>query len=111
MSRRNRLMSVGAIGLLAAVAPVAAATAATPAPGGPGNPSVGVTTPIGSIGAGVGPIGAIGAGIGVDPGNLGCMPFEYSLGPFGPLGPWGPYGPLHDKQHPACFGGGPDFGK
>ena len=101
MSRLNRLMSAGAIGLLAAVAPVAVASAATPAPGAPGNPAVGVTTPIGSIGAGVG----------VDPGNLGCLPFEYSLGPFGPLGPWGPYGPLHDKQHPACFGGGPDFGK
>jgi hypothetical protein len=37
--------------------------------------------------------------------------FEYNLGPFGPLGPWGPYGPLHDKPHPACFGGGPEFNK
>jgi hypothetical protein len=97
MSRLNRMMGVGAIGLLAAVAPVAAASAATPAPGQGGlTPPIGVTTPIGSVQ--------------VDP-AVACLPFEYSLGPFGPLGPWGPYGPLHDKQHPACFGGGPGFNK
>jgi hypothetical protein len=101
MSRLNRFALVGAIGLLSAVAPVAAASAETPAPGTPGQgPSVGVTTPIGSIGG----------SIAVDP-SIACLPFQYSLGPFGPLGPWGPYGPLHDKDHPACFGGGPDFGK
>jgi len=97
MSRINRLMWMGAVGLVAAAVPVAAANAATPKDnndkGGQSFP-VGVTTPIGSIA--------------IDP-AIACMPFEYSLGPFGPLGPWGPYGPLHDKQHPACFGGGPDF--
>jgi hypothetical protein len=99
MSRLNRLVAVGAVGLLGAAVPLTAASAATPnpnpGPGGQGFP-IGVTTPIGSVA--------------IDP-ALACMPFEYSLGPFGPLGPWGPYGPLHDKQHPACFGGGPDFGK
>jgi hypothetical protein len=93
MSRLNRMIRVGAIGVLAALAPVAAASAATPAAGNGGqNPPIGVTTPIGSIA--------------VDP-SIACLPFQYSLGPFGPLGPWGPYGPLHDKDHPACFGGGP----
>ena len=43
--------------------------------------------------------------------SLGCLLFEYNPGPFGPLGPWGPMGPLHDRPHPACFGGGPDFNK
>ncbi|MDQ1514297.1 MAG: hypothetical protein QOE80_127 [Actinomycetota bacterium] len=97
MSRLHRFLCIGAVGLFAAAVPITAASAATPAPGpgGPGSP-IGVTTPIGSIA--------------LDPGgDLSCMPFEYSLGPFGPLGPWGPYGPLHDKDHPACFGGGPKF--
>jgi hypothetical protein len=93
MSRLNRLIGVGAIGLLAAVVPVTAATAATPTDGGNQGSPIGVTTPIGSIA--------------VDP-AIACLPFQYSLGPFGPLGPWGPYGPLHDKDHPACFGGGPN---
>ena len=42
-----------------------------------------------------------------DGSSLQCMMFAYNLGPFGPLGPWGPMGPLHDKPHPACWGGGP----
>lgn len=98
MSRVHRFLCVGAVGFIAAAVPISAASAATPPAPGPGQGGfpIGVTTPIGSIG--------------VDPGSdLACMPFEYSLGPFGPLGPWGPYGPLHDKDHPACFGGGPDF--
>jgi hypothetical protein len=77
-----------------------AAHAATPNDGSGGQaPSpIGITTPIGSVG--------------IDPGGkLACLPFEYSLGPFGPLGPWGPEGPLKDKNHPACFGGGPAFNK
>jgi len=41
-------------------------------------------------------------------GDMACIGFKYNLGPFGPLGPWGPHGPLHDKDHPACFGGGDD---
>jgi hypothetical protein len=95
MSRLNRLMGVGAIGLLAAVGPMAAAKAATPNDGkGDQGAPIGVTTPIGSVA--------------VNPG-IACLPFQYSLGPFGPLGPWGPDGPLHDKDHPACFGGGPAF--
>ena len=99
MSRVHRFLCVGAVGFIAAAVPISAASAATapaPGPGGHGGFPIGVTTPIGSVG--------------VDPGSdLACMPFEYSLGPFGPLGPWGPYGPLHDKDHPACFGGGPAF--
>src|SRR5438132_3647897 len=70
MSRLNRFALLGGIGLLSALAPVAAASAATPAPGTPWQgPSVGVTTPIGSIGGSVA----------VDP-SIACLPFEYSLG-------------------------------
>ena len=95
----NRLMRLGAIGLLAAAAPVAAARAATPTA-----PAVGqaapapVTQPLDSF------FSPIGQG-----GDFACFPFKYSLGPFGPLGPWGPAGPLHNRDHPACIGGGPAF--
>src|SRR5439155_1740768 len=94
MSRITRCIRLGAIvGLVAAAAPLAAANAATPTGAG-----VGVTTPAG------------GAQFDLRvPESLQCLGFTYSLGPFGPLGPWGPYGPLHDKDHPACFGGGPEF--
>jgi hypothetical protein len=40
---------------------------------------------------------------------LTCLLSTFDLGPFGPLGPWGPLGPLHDKPHPACVGGGPEY--
>jgi hypothetical protein len=102
MFRLNRWVRVGAVvGLLAAAAPVAVARAATPTAGAVGlavpaavtNPlDVAVPQPPGQ-------------------GDLQCLLFSYNLGPFGPLGPWGPYGPLHDKPHPACFGGGPAFNK
>ena len=99
MSRIHRFLCVGAVGLIAAAVPISAASAATlPAAGlgGQGGFPIGVTTPIGSVN--------------LDPGgDLACMPYEYSLGPFGPLGPWGPAGPLHNDKHPACFGGGPSF--
>jgi hypothetical protein len=101
MSRVHRFLCLGAVGLIAAAVPISAASAATPPaarPGGLGGFPIGITTPIGSV------------GLNPDPGgNLSCMPFEYSLGPFGPLGPWGPAGPLHNDKHPDCFGGGPSF--
>jgi hypothetical protein len=102
MFRVNRWVRVGAVvGLLAAAAPVAVTRAATPtagavavaAPAAVTNPlDVAVPTPPGGQ-------------------DVQCLLFSYSLGPFGPLGPWGPYGPLHDKPHPACVGGGPQFNK
>ncbi|HEY2702319.1 MAG TPA: hypothetical protein VGL20_01390 [Candidatus Dormibacteraeota bacterium] len=101
MTRLNRIVRRGAVvGLLAVTVTVAAASAATPAIHmvGVAAPAP-VTTPL------VSPPAAPGAD------NLQCMAFAYNLGPFGPLGPWGPYGPLHDKPHPACFGGGPQFTK
>lgn len=99
MSRLNRLVRVGAIGLLVAATPVAAARAATPSADPVGSaPPAAVANPLDLFNPSQG-------------GDLACLPFKYSLGPLGPLGPWGPGGPLHDKEHPACFGGGPEFSK
>ena len=114
MSKLNRYMGLGAmIGLLAVAAtPMMPAVAATPA-----NVGISAQAPGAQVGTGVGvnvPDSVPGVSV---PGLLGglgdlqCVGFEYNLGPFGPLGPWGPYGPMHDKDHPKCWGGGPDVDK
>ncbi|MDB5064918.1 MAG: hypothetical protein JWM18_1352 [Chloroflexi bacterium] len=102
MFRLNRWVRVGAVvGLLAAAAPVAVTRAATPTAGAVGLAApAAVTNPL-DLPVPQPP----------SQGDLQCLGFSYNLGPFGPLGPWGPYGPLHDKPHPACFGGGPQFNK
>jgi hypothetical protein len=103
MFRLNRWVRVGAVvSLLAAAAPVAVTRAATPTAG-----AVGLAAPAAVT-------NPLGVAVPQPPGSQGdpqCLLSAYDLGPFGPLGPWGPYGPLHDKPHPACFGGGPDFNK
>jgi hypothetical protein len=109
MSGLNRFMRRGAIvGLLAAATSVAAASAATTTAATPTAARVQLAAPAAITQPLAVPVPSP-ASQGADP--LGCLMFEYNLGPFGPLGPWGPYGPLHDKPHPACFGGGPDFNK
>ena len=104
MSRLNRSMRRRAIvGLLVvagsiAVAGTARAATAQAGPASPAHVALSLDLPV--ITPHDGPVG-----------DLGCLLFAYNLGPFGPLGPWGPMGPLHDRPHPACFGGGPDFNK
>jgi hypothetical protein len=116
MSKLNRYLGLGAMtGLLAmAVTPMMPADAATPAkigagaeaPGAHLGTQVGVKTPddLSTPLPGVSVPGLL-DGIG----DLQCVAFEYNVGPFGPFGPWGPAGPFHDKKHPDCWGGGPDF--
>lgn len=114
MSQLNRVIRRGAVvGLVAAAASVTVACAATPAiaAAGPAAETNPLQIPLPNpLGDGSGSL-QIPNPLGDGSGSLGCIMFAYNLGPFGPLGPWGPYGPLHDKPHPACVGGGPDFNK
>jgi len=102
MSRLNCSMRRRAtVGLLVvagsiAVAGTARAATASAHPAGPSQVALSLDLPV--ITPHDGPVD-----------SLQCLLFAYNLGPFGPMGPWGPMGPLHDKPHPACFGGGPEF--
>jgi hypothetical protein len=114
MSKLNRCLGLGAVvGLLALAAiPMTPALAATPAkvgvavqaPGVQAGTDVGVKVPDDLSIPWVSVPDFLG-GLG----DLQCLAFEYNLGPFGPFGPYGPAGPLHNRHHPKCWGGGPDF--
>ena len=101
MSRLNRSLRRRAIvGLLVAAGSPAMASTAQPAAAAAGPPTSSAATPPFDTPA-TPQDGLIG--------NLLCTLNEYNPGPLGPMGPWGPLGPLHNKPHPACVGGGPDF--